>query len=135
MTVNQKKKQRLGIVLYRTADWNKRVSHALLDAKKRGWTQERLAEKLGVSQGSIANWKAGRREPSYKQLEVLCDALGVDPVSVLFGSASVVSPNSIDEKIIKAFEGCSAEMQAAIRRMLDVEVVEDVKKTSNATMV
>ena len=83
----------------------------------------------------MSRTRAGRREPSYKQLEVLCDALGVDPVSVLFGSASVVSPNSIDEKIIKAFEGCSAEMQAAIRRMLDVEVVEDVKKTSNAKMV
>jgi transcriptional regulator with XRE-family HTH domain len=28
--------------------------------KKRDWSQEKLAEKLGVDQGSISNWESGR---------------------------------------------------------------------------
>ncbi|MCB0994167.1 MAG: helix-turn-helix domain-containing protein, partial [Acidimicrobiales bacterium] len=46
-----------------------------------GLTQERLAERAGVSAAGVAALEAGRRTaPRLNTVGLLCDALGVDPV-------------------------------------------------------
>jgi transcriptional regulator with XRE-family HTH domain len=43
-----------------------------------GWTQEQLAERVGVKREAIARWEAGKREPGWSNVLTLAEALGVD---------------------------------------------------------
>ncbi len=45
--------------------------------EKRGWTQEMLAKKVGVSRVTIARIEIGNRRPSLELLERLAKALKV----------------------------------------------------------
>lgn len=45
--------------------------------KKNGYTQVALAEKLGVSKGTIAMWEVGKRNPDFKTLCNLSDFFDV----------------------------------------------------------
>lgn len=50
--------------------------------KERGITQERLATELGVTQGGVAHWLAGRREPSLEVIASVLKYLGLPPMTV-----------------------------------------------------
>ena len=39
--------------------------------KKRGLTQEQIADEIGVNRGSYTNWENGKREPSFENLSML----------------------------------------------------------------
>ena len=43
-----------------------------------GWTQEQLAERVGVKREAVARWEAGKREPGWSSVLALAEALGVD---------------------------------------------------------
>lgn len=45
--------------------------------KAKGWTQEQLADELGVSQSTITDWERGRTFPRYKNLFQLSKALEI----------------------------------------------------------
>lgn len=45
-------------------------------------TQERLAERLGVTQGAIGHWLSGRREPSIDVINKILRELGLPALSV-----------------------------------------------------
>lgn len=47
--------------------------------KARGWTQEELAERMGVTQSAVANLEGGYENPSVKRLVRIARALDVDP--------------------------------------------------------
>jgi transcriptional regulator with XRE-family HTH domain len=53
----------------------------------KGWTQEDLAEKLGMSINGYGDLERGNRDIKLSKLEQLSELLGVD-VSELFGSTS-----------------------------------------------
>jgi len=55
---------------------------------KRNWTQENLAEKLGVSSVSVSRWESGDREPSKKAREKLEEFTGVPFHKLLADSAA-----------------------------------------------
>lgn len=57
--------------------------HAL--RKKRGLSQAKLAEMVGVEQPTIQRWEKGKRLPDLDKLTALADALGVTPGSLLDG--------------------------------------------------
>ncbi len=42
-----------------------------------GLSQEQLAEKVGVSQGAVAQWESGVTHPSFKVLKPLAGALKI----------------------------------------------------------
>jgi len=50
-----------------------------------GWTQEELAEKIGVSRSTIAKWEVGRGRPMISNLLALSDVFGVTVDSLLRG--------------------------------------------------
>lgn len=52
--------------------------------KKRGWTQNMLAEKLGISSQSISKWECGIGLPNVTLFPVIADIMQV-PIDVLFG--------------------------------------------------
>ena len=51
---------------------------------KRGWTQEDLAKRLGVSKNAVANWEQGARIPKLDKLDEIAKFFNVD-VNYLLG--------------------------------------------------
>lgn len=43
-------------------------------------TQDDVAEQMGVTQGAVAHWLGGRREPSLNKINDLLTFLGLDPI-------------------------------------------------------
>ncbi len=58
-------------------DWRKRGMRLQRLRKNRGWTQQILAEKVGVSRVTVARIEIGNRKPSLELLERLAKALKV----------------------------------------------------------
>ena len=50
--------------------------------KKKGWSQEELAEKLGVSRQAVSKWENGTSDPSTSNLCALAKLYGI-PVEEL----------------------------------------------------
>lgn len=61
--------------------------------KERGWTQQQLADKLGISYMSISNYERGIRTPDYETLEAIADYLNVS-IDTLFGKDE--TPDELD---------------------------------------
>lgn len=52
-------------------------------------TQDQVAEQMGVTQGAVAHWLGGRREPSLEKIGALLDYLGLPP---MFPASGTVAP-------------------------------------------
>ncbi len=53
-------------------------SEKLMDLRRReGWSQERLAEELGVTRQSVSKWEMGTAMPELGKLIALSDLFGV----------------------------------------------------------
>jgi transcriptional regulator with XRE-family HTH domain len=46
-------------------------------------TQEELAEKIGVTFYTISNWELGIKQPRFKNLRALAEALGIQPEQIV----------------------------------------------------
>lgn len=55
---------------------------------KRGWTQDYVAKKCGVSCQTVCDWENCRRKPSYDVLVKLLDLFDCDDPRKLFGAAT-----------------------------------------------
>ena len=54
------------------------VSENIADLRrKRGWSQEHLAEQLGVTRQSVSKWESGTATPELEKLAALADLFGV----------------------------------------------------------
>lgn len=62
--------------------------------KERGVTQERLADELGVTQGAVAHWLSGRREPSLSVIGQALQYLGLPKLEV--GSADLPEESNVE---------------------------------------
>ena len=49
-----------------------------------GFTQSKVAEKLGISISTIKNWEKGRTFPKQPQIEQLCELYGVAYDNIFF---------------------------------------------------
>lgn len=85
----------------------------------RGFSQEKLAEKVGVSLTFIAHLETGRKSPSFETLEALGKALGVHPYRLLIPAVPV------DEGLVDA---ATEGLRDVVRRMF--LVVNDASKPS-----
>lgn len=64
------------------------------ERQKRGWTQDYVAQQLGVSRITIQKMETGRRKPSYDVLVKLLDLFGYKDPRELF--AEVPEPPNSD---------------------------------------
>ena len=66
----------------------------------RGWSQEELAKRLGVSRSKIGNYEQGTREPDFESLEAIADIFNC-PVSYLLVDNHPVIPQQTMDYAIK----------------------------------
>ena len=69
--------------------------------KKNGYTQVTLAEKLGVSKGTIAMWEVGKRKPDFEMLCTLSELFDVRTDYILGQSDDASSATLSAEAIEK----------------------------------
>jgi transcriptional regulator with XRE-family HTH domain len=73
------------------------AKRARLRLEELQWTQEKLAEKIGVSRGTVANYLQGETAPGADMLIKWADALEVS-VQWLLGREELGAPRSINPK-------------------------------------
>lgn len=61
--------------------------------KKKGLTQQQLADQLNLSNKTISKWESGAGSPDVGNLPVLADALGVTVDELLRGEAALHKEN------------------------------------------
>lgn len=88
--------------------------------KEKKLTQEELAEKIGISKRTLANWEDGVPSIKENKLKILCEIFGVDTPYML-GYNNV--KNETDLKVSVLDE--ALEKLHAINNMLSVENDED----------
>ncbi|KLV08659.1 LexA family transcriptional repressor [Photobacterium ganghwense] len=71
--------------------WNMLVKARL---KELGITQEKLSERLGITQGAVAHWLNKRREPSLEQISQILKAVGLDKLT-LHSDGTLEYPDSV----------------------------------------
>lgn len=83
---------------------------------QKGFTQEVLAEKVGVKKSAVAKWENGRvSEIKRSNLKNLADALGLNPALLVsdFSGEDMKKPTAADD-------GLSEDMQKLIDRIKEL---------------
>ena len=68
--------------------------------KEQNFTQEQLAERLGVSNKTISKWETGKRMPDYSMIEPLCQELNITLAELLNGEEDEKSIHTYDSRQI-----------------------------------
>jgi transcriptional regulator with XRE-family HTH domain len=77
---------------------NRIIGEQIADARrKRGKTQQTLAEDAHLSTKHISNLERGEKEASLKAIFSIAEALGVSPGSLLDDSGRISEPQGLDE--------------------------------------
>ena len=94
--------------------------------EKRGFTQEQLAERAGLSAHYVGNLEQGARKPSLNALFQLCEALGTTPNDLFADSISedMRSGRCADVGDDYALRDSAAELAAALRDWLEPDAYD-----------
>ena len=65
--------------------------------KQAGLSQEKLAERMGVSRQTISRWETGEARPDLEKFEQLCGAFSVSADALLFGAQSQAQPDGREQ--------------------------------------
>ncbi len=101
--------------------------------EKMGLSQYAFADRFGISQSTIGNWEAGKREPNFKTMQRIADFFGVT-VDYLLGRQEKEEEssqlNSRDEKDIqKRLKSALGELESTQSAlMFDGEPLDDETK-------
>ena len=71
--------------------------------RNKGWTQEQLANAVGVKRAVISKYESGMVSPSYKKKKKIAAALDI-PVTELVGDEGrIIDEKMLDEELDRAF--------------------------------
>ena len=59
--------------------------------KQNGITQQELADRIGVTKGTVSTWERNNRRPSFDMMNTLCDLFAVD-LGYLSGASDISQP-------------------------------------------
>ena len=65
--------------------------------KQAGLSQEKLAERMGVSRQTISRWETGEARPDLEKFEQLCGVFSVSADALLFGAQSPAQPDGREQ--------------------------------------
>ena len=64
----------------------------------RGWTQEQLAEQIGVSPSAVVMYETGKRRPKEVIVEALADVFNVPKWSILYSEEEIAPQGTSEEE-------------------------------------
>lgn len=85
--------------------------------QERKMTQKEFAEKTGIAQSTISDWRTKKTNPASDKIMVICDTLGITPYELLSGANDskfrqmdhvVISKDSKEYQILVEFEKLDA---------------------------
>lgn len=85
----------------------------------RGWSQDELAKRLGVTRSAIGNWEQGTREPDFEALESIADVFNCTICYLVGGEPMELS--AVEIEIIEAYRRMSPELKAAVHGMMGIK--------------
>lgn len=75
------------------------VGEKILNMRKaRGWSQEELAENVGVSRQAVSRWESGTAKPDADKIIAICDLFGVSADYLLRDISGQGMQASLEEK-------------------------------------
>lgn len=89
--------------------------------KERGWTQNMLAEKLGISSQSVSKWECGIGYPDVTLFPIIAEEMQV-PIGVLFGENSV--QKNVKQNYFSLLEECDV-IKVHLGNICRVEFIEN----------
>lgn len=81
-------------------------------------TQQKLADKLGVKQNTIAQYEMGRNEPSDAVIVSICREFGVSKDWLRNGNGDMFIPMTRDEEIASFIGGVQADVDDTFKKRL-----------------
>lgn len=85
--------------------------------KERGLTQERLAQRAGISYNFISQLERGMKAPTLRTVEKLADALDLDPLD-LFQPTNNEEPS--ERKMLRTFRRIKENRLSLAQKVLEV---------------
>jgi len=92
--------------------------------KEKGYTQEELAELLGISNGHLSCVERGCYLPTTQNLFKLCDILGETPNYYLIGEISVKRETNIISLIKTLPENYQKAIENSVKSLVDAYTTE-----------
>ena len=86
---------------------------------KNGYSQETLAEELGVSRQSISKWELGTTLPETDKLLAIGQLFGVSLDSLLVDSMPLDTKDDLDRLVLK-FLGSAQDMDTISKELVDI---------------
>ena len=80
--------------------------------EEKGWTQEQLAAKVGVTYGAVQQWEKNKTAPKRSRLARVCKVLGIAP-ELAYGVTTTASG------LAARIERLSEEDRAYLQRIID----------------
>jgi transcriptional regulator with XRE-family HTH domain len=68
---------------------------------ERGWSQQELADKIGITKMTVSQYETGKRNPSFDRIELIADAFHVD-MNYLLGFTDKINRPAGDQTDDKA---------------------------------
>ena len=90
--------------------------------KLEGWSQERLAEKLGCTRQAVCMYEAGEISPKMAMLEKLAALFGVSVADLVCDDTAYPISDALTEseyRLLRSFRGLSAEKRARLLALVE----------------
>ena len=114
------------------------ISEKIFDLiKERGMTQKEFAQKTGISQSSISDWKRKKTNPVSEKILIICETLNVTPYELLGGTdgegkrsnrAEVILVDKESEEGKLIIEYMSLDQESRGRILGYMKALRDLKK-------
>lgn len=95
--------------------------------KEQNLTQEKLAEKLGITDRAVSKWETGKSLPDASIMLELCALLGITVNDLLCGE--VVSMENYNEQMEKSLIEMVKQKERSDQRLLTMEIVIGLTST------
>lgn len=72
--------------------------------KERGWTQQKLADTVGISLAQVKKYEKGSSAPTLPILAKIATSFGVSADELVFGKANGLAAHKLDAELLRRFE-------------------------------